>query len=184
MDLMHGRIRKLWKCAVEMGTLAFNKTIPWGNILNKHLNSSAATVMYWGCLQLQFEYLHWVIVRWPWSIEHLLCRILYLFQLRVGVKLLCLPQCNLQLQSNAVFTKGWRRDVQVGIKLGKIVNWPLHSEQLLTWEGMVIWNMIGIFNTAEKSWNASELSSFSKQVPGSNTSVFLTFQCKYGVNTM
>ena len=45
MDLMHGRMRKLWKCVVEMGTRAFNKTVPWGNILNKHLNSSAATVI-------------------------------------------------------------------------------------------------------------------------------------------
>lgn len=45
IDLMHGRIRELGKCVIEMGTLAFNKMIPQGNILNKHLNSSAATVI-------------------------------------------------------------------------------------------------------------------------------------------
>lgn len=83
--------------------------------------SSTAPVTCWVCPQLQFGYLPWIVIRWPWSVGHLLCRIHYLFQLRVGVKLLSLPECNLQLQSNAVFAKGCRSGVQVGIKPGKII---------------------------------------------------------------
>ena len=56
----------------------------------------------------------------------------------VGVKLLCLAECNLQLQSNAVFTKGWRSEVHVGIKLGKIVKLNFAQQAALDLEGMAI----------------------------------------------
>lgn len=97
-------------------------------------HSSTALVICWVCPQLQFGYLHWVIVRRPWSVGHLLCRIYYLFQLRVGVKLLCLPECNLHLQSNAVFSKGCRSEVQVGMKPGKIVKLTFAQQAALDLE--------------------------------------------------
>lgn len=35
---MHGRVKELTKCVVEMKTVAYNKVIPQGNTLNKPLN--------------------------------------------------------------------------------------------------------------------------------------------------
>lgn len=43
------------------------------------------------------------------------------FPTQVGVTLLCLHACTLQLQSYAVFTEGCRSEVQVGIKRHKTV---------------------------------------------------------------
>jgi hypothetical protein len=49
-----------------------------------------------------------------------------------GSELFCLLECNLQLQSNAVYTKGCRSEVQVGIKLDKIVQLTFDSKLHLT----------------------------------------------------
>jgi hypothetical protein len=46
----------------------------------------------------------------------------------VGGTLFCLPAYNLQLQSNAVLTKGCGREVQVGIRLDKTVKLTFASE--------------------------------------------------------